>query len=69
MFEGDSASVDEGPSGGSSVRRPESKDPHLHEQQFLLLIIRPSVKWTVSVFPAANVPVSIICPKYLKIMI
>ena len=39
MFEGDSAktcaaSVDGGASGGSSVRKPRSKDPHQHERKF-----------------------------------
>ena len=39
MFEGDSAHVDGGPSGGSSMRRPGSEDPYRRERKFSLSLL------------------------------
>ena len=37
-------SVDGGPSGGSSVRRPGSEDPHRRQRK--LFLVRPKVVYT-----------------------
>jgi hypothetical protein len=39
-----SLDVNEGPSGGSCVRRPESEDPHRHERKLIFfLLLSPAI--------------------------